>query len=51
MDDEPFNPDYVEVDRVLDVSTGVDHHTGEVRIILLLLLFMLLVFCCSSLLM
>ncbi|CAB4018646.1 chromodomain-helicase-DNA-binding 8-like, partial [Paramuricea clavata] len=24
IDDEPFNPDYVEVDRVLDVSTGVD---------------------------
>ncbi|KAK3733995.1 hypothetical protein QZH41_009861 [Actinostola sp. cb2023] len=29
MEDEPYNPDYVEVDRVLDVSTGVDQHSGE----------------------
>ena len=32
IDDEPFNPDYVEVDRVLDVSTGVDQATGAVSI-------------------
>jgi hypothetical protein len=31
MEEEPFNPDYVEVDRVLDVSIGVDQHSGEVR--------------------
>lgn len=30
MDDEPFNPDYVEVDRVLDVSESTDEN-GEVR--------------------
>ena len=30
MDEEPFNPDYVEVDRVLDMSTGVDQSSGEV---------------------
>lgn len=30
LDEEPFNPDYVEVDRVLDMSTGVDQNTGEV---------------------
>lgn len=29
LDEEPFNPDYVEVDRVLDMSTGVDQNTGE----------------------
>lgn len=29
MDEEPFNPDYVEVDRVLDMSTGVDQSSGE----------------------
>lgn len=29
MDDEPFNPDYVEVDRVLDVSESTDEN-GEV---------------------
>ena len=29
MDDEPFNPDYVEVDRVLDVSESPDEN-GEV---------------------
>ncbi|KTG03094.1 hypothetical protein cypCar_00009698 [Cyprinus carpio] len=28
MDDEPFNPDYVEVDRVLDVSESTDEN-GE----------------------
>lgn len=28
-DDEPFNPDYVEVDRVLDVAVTPDHSTGE----------------------
>ena len=30
LDEEPFNPDYVEVDRVLDKSTGVDQNSGEV---------------------
>lgn len=30
MDDEPFNPDYVEVDRVLDMSESTDDN-GEVR--------------------
>lgn len=29
MDDEPFNPDYVEVDRVLDVAENTDEN-GEV---------------------
>lgn len=29
MDDEPFNPDYVEVDRVLDISESTDEN-GEV---------------------
>ncbi|KAL9976050.1 hypothetical protein ACROYT_G013284 [Oculina patagonica] len=29
LDEEPFNPDYVEVDRVLDMSTGVDQNSGE----------------------
>lgn len=29
MDDEPFNPDYVEVDRVLDMSESRDEN-GEV---------------------
>ncbi|KAG7233782.1 hypothetical protein CRUP_010152, partial [Coryphaenoides rupestris] len=28
MDEEPFNPDYVEVDRVLDMSESPDE-TGE----------------------
>uniref|UniRef100_A0A3P8WMV5 Chromodomain helicase DNA binding protein 7 n=1 Tax=Cynoglossus semilaevis TaxID=244447 RepID=A0A3P8WMV5_CYNSE len=28
MDDEPFNPDYVEVDRVLDISESTDEN-GE----------------------
>ena len=31
LEEEPFNPDYVEVDRVLDMSIGVDQNTGEVR--------------------
>ena len=31
LDEEPFNPDYVEVDRVLDMSTGVDQNSGEVK--------------------
>lgn len=30
QDEEPFNPDYVEVDRVLDVSHSVDKDNGEV---------------------
>ncbi|XP_032220278.1 chromodomain-helicase-DNA-binding protein 8 isoform X2 [Nematostella vectensis] len=29
MEEDSFNPDYVEVDRVLDMSTGMDHNTGE----------------------
>ncbi|XP_056247354.1 chromodomain-helicase-DNA-binding protein 8 isoform X2 [Seriola aureovittata] len=28
-DEEPFNPDYVEVDRILDVSHSVDKDNGE----------------------
>lgn len=32
MDDEPFNPDYVEVDRVLDVSESTDEN-GEVSFV------------------
>lgn len=32
MDDEPFNPDYVEVDRVLDISESTDEN-GEVLLI------------------
>uniref|UniRef100_A0A4W3HII7 Chromodomain-helicase-DNA-binding protein 6-like n=1 Tax=Callorhinchus milii TaxID=7868 RepID=A0A4W3HII7_CALMI len=28
-DDEPFNPDYVEVDRILDVAHTIDTETGE----------------------
>lgn len=31
QDEEPFNPDYVEVDRILDVSHSVDKDNGEVR--------------------
>lgn len=30
MDEDPFNPDYVEVDRVLEVSYCEDKDTGEV---------------------
>lgn len=30
MDDEPFNPDYVEVDRILEYSCCEDTDTGEV---------------------
>ncbi|MEQ2163856.1 hypothetical protein GOODEAATRI_000349 [Goodea atripinnis] len=29
VDEEPFNPDYVEVDRILDVSHSVDKDNGE----------------------
>lgn len=32
MEEEPFNPDYVEVDRVLEVSLCEDKDTGEVNI-------------------
>lgn len=32
MEEEPFNPDYVEVDRVLEVSFCEDKDTGEVII-------------------
>ncbi len=28
-EDELFNPDYVEVDRVLDMATNTDPQTGE----------------------
>lgn len=31
MEEEPFNPDYVEVDRVLEVSYCEDKDTGEVK--------------------
>lgn len=31
QEEEPFNPDYVEVDRILDVSHSVDKDNGEVR--------------------
>lgn len=30
MEEEPFNPDYVEVDRILEVSFCEDKDTGEV---------------------
>uniref|UniRef100_A0A4W3JRE1 Chromodomain helicase DNA binding protein 7 n=1 Tax=Callorhinchus milii TaxID=7868 RepID=A0A4W3JRE1_CALMI len=29
VEDEPFNPDYVEVDRILDVSHSTDKDSGE----------------------
>lgn len=32
MEEEPFNPDYVEVDRVLEVSLCEDKDTGEVSV-------------------
>lgn len=32
QDEEPFNPDYVEVDRILDESHSVDKDNGEVSI-------------------
>lgn len=41
MDDEPFNPDYVEVDRVLDVSESTDEN-GEVCVYTYHSLFILL---------
>lgn len=31
MEEDPFNPDYVEVDRVLEVSYCEDKDTGEVK--------------------
>uniref|UniRef100_A0A671NGX0 Chromodomain-helicase-DNA-binding protein 7-like n=1 Tax=Sinocyclocheilus anshuiensis TaxID=1608454 RepID=A0A671NGX0_9TELE len=34
MDDEPFNPDYVEVDRVLDVSKSTDENGEPVTLYL-----------------
>ncbi|KAK3561218.1 hypothetical protein QTP86_028544 [Hemibagrus guttatus] len=34
MDDEPFNPDYVEVDRVLDVSENTDENGEPVSLYL-----------------
>lgn len=33
QDEEPFNPDYVEVDRILDVSHSVDKDNGEVTLL------------------
>lgn len=30
QDEEPFNPDYVEVDRILDESHSIDKDNGEV---------------------
>lgn len=38
MEEEPFNPDYVDVDRVLEVSYCEDKDTGEVKWILFHLL-------------
>lgn len=38
MEEEPFNPDYVEVDRVLEVSYCEDKDTGEVEWILFTML-------------
>lgn len=32
QDEEPFNPDYVEVDRILDESHSVDKDNGEVGV-------------------
>ena len=32
QEEEPFNPDYIEVDRILDVSHSVDKDNGEVRV-------------------
>ncbi|XP_032875675.1 chromodomain-helicase-DNA-binding protein 7 isoform X2 [Amblyraja radiata] len=29
IEDEPFNPDYVEVDRILDISHSIDKDSGE----------------------
>ena len=29
LEEDPFNPDYVEVDRVLDVSEQTDPNTGN----------------------
>lgn len=31
MEEEPFNPDYVDVDRVLEVSYCEDKDSGEVK--------------------
>ena len=31
QEEEPFNPDYMEADRILDVSHSVDKDNGEVR--------------------
>ena len=38
MEEEPYNPDYVEVDRVLEVSYCEDKDTGEVKRVLFHLL-------------
>lgn len=37
IEEDPFNPDYVEVDRVLEVSYCEDKDTGQVTYISLLL--------------
>jgi chromodomain-helicase-DNA-binding protein 7 len=29
LEDEPYNPDYVEVDRVLDMAEHTDPNTGK----------------------
>lgn len=42
MEEDPFNPDYVEVDRVLEVSYCEDKDTGEVKYIFLLLVCLFL---------
>lgn len=40
MEEDPFNPDYVEVDRVLEVSYCEDKDTGEVKEIFFSLLIL-----------
>lgn len=42
MEEDPFNPDYVEVDRVLEVSYCEDKDTGEVTFLVTLPL------CCAA---
>lgn len=48
QDEEPFNPDYVEVDRILDVSHSVDKDNGEVRKHILIVPLLLQLCVCSQ---
>lgn len=41
MEEDPFNPDYVEVDRVLEVSYCEDKDTGEVSFFFLFFVFLI----------